>query len=70
MKYIIKNNTNLDAETVFIMVKRVIDGGLASDGGKSYCYYTIFNVGDKKVSVQAKKNSQTSHTFKIEWTNQ
>jgi len=70
MKLIIKNNANIDAKIAFHMVNKVIIEGLISDGGKSYCYYTIFNVGDKKVSVAAKKNSQTSHTFKIEWTNQ
>lgn len=70
MKYIIKNNTSLDAETAFILANKVINEGLISDGGKSYCYYTIFNTGNTKVAVAAKKNSQTSHTFTIEWTNQ
>jgi hypothetical protein len=61
---IIINNTSVKSDVdAMKLVISVIQGGLISNFGKSYCYVTVFQ--KDKVVIYSKKNSELSHTFYI-----
>ena len=61
-KIIIDNRSDLELARAINMVKRVLFGGRCSDGGKAYCYMTIFTSDSGEYSVAARRNT-TSDTF-------
>lgn len=61
MKLIIENRSDLDIETVFILVRKVIEEGRVSNDGKQYCYVTSFVVGEdaKRFMVSTDVNKKS-----------
>jgi hypothetical protein len=61
MKIII-NNKSLETDSDALkLVHRVMQDGLISGNGKSYCYATVFN----DVVVYAERISKTTHKFEL-----
>lgn len=65
-KLIIKNESDLDINTILVMVGKVIKQGKISGTGKNqqYCYVTSFEIGDEIYTVSAFLNEK-SHRFVI-----
>lgn len=65
-KIIIENRSDLDMETVLLLVNRVIKSGRISNYGKQYCYGTSFGIGnaDYMVATDLNKNSDRFTIYK------
>jgi hypothetical protein len=61
-KLVIENKTkNLSDQDACSLVMRVINGGRVSNGGKQYCYATVFTfeLPDKKYVVHCSINKKS-----------
>ena len=59
-RIIIDNRASIDDALAVGMVKRVIEDGRISNGGKQYCYYTVFTGEDgEKIGVATDLNKRS-----------
>lgn len=68
MKLIIQIHPNVaDELRAFRLVQEVIEGGLVSDFGKSYCYVTTYTNKETNVMtvVSCDRNKSGSFTFNV-----
>lgn len=67
MKLIIHNTSKSDDLRALCLVHQVIEGGLVSDFGKSYCYLTTYTNKEtgEVTQVTCDRNKSGSFTFNV-----